>query len=164
MRQKSLRVKRVSERVGLSGSLASLDWPFSTLGAFSAFILCLCFLISRRNNRKPSAFYFFFLIQFGVMGRTYWVTGLFSALDDVTIMGNACLLGQHSIISIPQLLLLHSQKPLQLFHQAQPNLLPLLLLFLFLFSMRFIEMDVSLTSALPSIQHQFISPSLSPPI
>ena len=55
------------------------------------------------------------MIQFGVKGRTYWVTGLFSALDDVTIMGNARLPGQHGMISVPQLLL-HSQKPLQLFH------------------------------------------------
>lgn len=148
-------VKRVSERVGLSGSLASLDWPFSTLLLLLLLFFVYVCLTSRCNNRRPSAFYFwFFMIQFAVMGRTYWVIGLFSALHDVTIMGNACLLGQHSIIiSIPQLLLLHSQKPLHLFHQPQPNLLPFLLRFFFLFSMRFIEMDVSLTSALPSIQH-----------
>lgn len=74
MRQKSLMVKRVSERVGLSGSLASLDWPFSTL--LLLLLLLLLFFVyvcltSRRNNRRPSAFYFwFFMIQFAVMGRT----------------------------------------------------------------------------------------------
>ena len=47
------------------------------------------------------------MIQFGVMGRTYWVIGLFSALDDVTIMGNARLPGQgwylyHNYFFIPK--------------------------------------------------------------
>ena len=95
----------------------------SPLNTFEGFLLSFSvyvFLTSRCNNRKPSAFFFFFfvcffMIQFGVKGRTYWVTGLFSALDDVTIMGNARLPGQHGMISVPQLLL-HSQKPLQLFH------------------------------------------------